>query len=115
MGGSKELFQVVCPKGFIISLDRDCWHGHILKKHYLQMQGRLKEVEATIVSADVIYHNDKHGRTNLLYWKEFPHFGPSHHWLKVAAWIVDERHKKGIVTTAHFALFPRGGVELWRK
>ena len=112
---SKVLFQVICPKGYTIGLDRDCWHGHILSKRYLRMRNHRDDIQATIEKPDLIYQNEKHGRINNLYWKHFPQLKFPDKWLKVATWIVGVKEKKGIVTTAHFAVIPGGGQLLWKN
>lgn len=112
---TKILFEAVCPIGCSIALDRDCWHGHILNKRYLRMHKEQGKVRQTIEAPDLIYENRRHGRVNYLYWKEFPEIKAPDKWLKVATWIVDSKNQKGIVTTAHFAMFPKGGDVIWQK
>ena len=97
---SKALFTVTDPQGFSITLERNCWCGHILRGHP-EMRRRLKDVERVLLKPTEIHQNLKQRRVNMVYYQRYPGRDKFQDYLKVAVWMYDVEGKRAIVTTAH--------------
>lgn len=97
---SKALFTITDPQGFVITLERNCWYGHILRGHP-EMRHRLKDVEKALLKPTEIHENLERQRMNLVYYYRCPGRDKFQDFLKVAVWVYDSQAQRAIVTTAH--------------
>ena len=97
---SKALFTVADPQGFVITLEKNCWYGHVLRGHP-EMRRRLKDVERTLLKPTEIHENVERRRMNLVYYYRCPGRDKVQDYLKVAVWVYDVAGQRAIVTTAH--------------
>ena len=97
---SKEIFTVTDPEGVVITLEKNCWYGHILRGHP-EMRRRLKDVKRALLEPTEIHENSERRRFNLVYYHRCPGRDKFQDYLKVAVWVYDSQGKQAIVTTAH--------------
>ena len=97
---SKALFTVADPQGFLVTLERNCWYGHILRGHP-DMRRRLKDVERALLKPTEIHQNLEQRRLNMVYYQRCPGRDTFQDYLKVTVWVYDVEGKRAIVTTAH--------------
>ena len=97
---SKALFTVTDPQGVMVTLERNCWYGHILRGHP-ELRRRLKDVEKALLKPTEIHENLEQRRMNLVYYYRCPGRDRYQNYLKVAVWVYDPERKQAIVTTAH--------------
>lgn len=64
---SKALFTVTDPEGVVITLEKNCWYGHILRGHP-EMRRRLTDVEHALLRPTEIHENFEQRRLNLVYY-----------------------------------------------
>ncbi len=70
---NKLLFTINDPSGISVSLEKDCWYGHILKRHMKQMSHRLSDVKSTIAYPDKVHEklvNNVKNRVYFKHWKD---------------------------------------------
>lgn len=84
----------------MITLERNCWYGHILRGHP-EMRHRLKDVERALLKPTEIHQNVEQRRLNMVYYHRCPGRDKFQHYLKIAVWVYDSDAKRAIVTTAH--------------
>ena len=97
---SKALFTVADVQGFIITLERNCWYGHILRGHP-EMRRRLGDVKKSLITPTEIHENLERRRFNMVYYYRCPGRDAVQDYLKVAVWVFDAENRQGIITTAH--------------
>lgn len=97
---SRALCTVTDPEGFVITLERNCWYGHILRGHP-EMRHRLKDVQRALVKPTEIHENFEQRRSNMVYYHRCSGRDKLQDFLKVAVWVYDVEGKQAIVTTAH--------------
>jgi len=97
---SRALFTVTDPQGLIVTLERNCWYGHILRGHP-EMRRRLKDVERALLKPTEIHENFEQRRVSMVYYQRCPGRDKFQDYLKVAVWVYDVEAERAIVTTAH--------------
>ena len=97
---SKALFILTDVQGFTVTLERNCWYGHILRGHP-EMRRRLADVKQALLSPTEIHENLERRRFNMVYYYRCPGHDPVQGYLKVAVWVFDVESERAIVTTAH--------------
>jgi|GEM_PF-1408805 len=97
---SRALLTVTDPQGVTVTLERNCWYGHILRGHP-ELRHRLKDVERTVLHPTEIHENLERQRINMVYYHRCPGRDRLQPYLKVAVWVYDLNAKQAIVTTAH--------------
>lgn len=97
---SNALLIVTDPQGIIVTLERNCWYGYILRGHP-ELRRRLKDVKRALLKPTEIHENVEQQRMNLVYYHRCPGRDKFQDYLKVAVWVYDIPGKRAIVTTAH--------------
>ena len=97
---SKALFTLTDPLGFTVTLERNCWYGHILRGHP-EMRRRLNDVQRALLKPTEIHESTQHRRWNMIYYVRCPGRDRFQEYLKVSVWVHDAQGQRAIVTTAH--------------
>ena len=104
---SKSLSKRLCwtvddPDGFHVSLEKDCWHGHILREHRHHMKRRLLDTKTTVEKPDRVDRFTTGARENRVYFKRWKDRDPSgNEYLKVPTEVINPKEKVARVLTAH--------------
>ena len=98
---SKNLVYIcIDPEGYRVFLEKDCWYGHILKRHQKQMAHRLYDIKSTIENPDDVVVKVENGVQNRVYFKRWRHRDPyGQEYLKVPTEVVGDRTAR--ILTAH--------------
>ena len=99
------LINVTDPRGKKIICTRDCWHGHVLRRHSF-MQKFLKFVEKTLEKPDAI-HSDRKEPDAQVYYKRRSKY-------QLMRVVVKFDRNQGEVKTVFKCNSPkRGEVQIW--
>ena len=100
--GPPVFFEAKDPQGFLISLTKRTWFGHVLatdERAYRTGRFTREHIKATIQQADHVRQNQKSQRLNRVYFKRWVGADPLNQYLRVTAHVNDVEGKRGVVTS----------------